>query len=269
MKYGIDLKTGLNRILTASMSPDDPSSGDYTNGLQPDGLPEFYLKKGSDIQFRSGSWNGLRFSGMPNLKPNSIYNFTFVFTNEEIYYTYHLTDSSVVSRMVLSSNGVLQRFTWVDYTKSWILYLTAQMDNCDRYNLCGPYGTCNINNSPACGCLKGFVPRNPQYWEVSDWSAGCVRKKELTCKDGEGFLKYPSLKQPDTSSSWYNKTMNLEECSRVCLKNCSCMAYANMDVRNGGSGCILWFGDLIDIREYNEDGQDIYIRLSGSEIGTK
>ncbi|OWM81215.1 hypothetical protein CDL15_Pgr007246 [Punica granatum] len=266
MKYGIDLVTGMNRYLTSWKSPNDPSTGEYTNRMDSNGVPQLYMRKDSEIQFRSGPWNGLRFSGMPNLKPNPIYEFQFVFTDQEVYYTYNLTDSSVVSRMVLNTNGELQRFTWISHTQGWNLYLTAQTDNCDRYNLCGPHGICDINNSPACGCLKGFVPKFVQYWAISDWSGGCTRKKPLDCREGEGFLKYSGIKVPDTQNSWYNKTMNLKECSKVCLKNCSCTAYANMDIRNGSSGCVLWFGDLIDIRYYSENGQDVYIRLAASEL---
>ncbi|KAL1299399.1 hypothetical protein AAHE18_18G107300 [Arachis hypogaea] len=59
-------------------------------------------------------------------------------------------------------------------------------------------------------------------------------------------------------------TMNLQECEDLCRKNCSCTAYSNLDVRGGGSGCILWFHDLIDMRQ---GGQDLYIRLPMSELG--
>jgi hypothetical protein len=62
--------------------------------------------------------------------------------------------------------------------------------------------------------------------------------------------------------------MNLKECEMVCLKNCSCSAYANLDISKGGSGCLLWFGDLIDIRNLSVNGQDIYIRMAASEQGT-
>ncbi|KAI4374727.1 hypothetical protein MLD38_012689 [Melastoma candidum] len=266
MKYGINLVTGLNRPLTSWRTPDDPSMGHYKNEMDPNGVPQFFLTRDSVIQFRSGPWNGLRFSGMPNLKPNPIYTFQFVFSSEEVYYTYNLTDSSVPTRMVLNTNGVLQRFTWIEHTQGWNLYLTAQMDNCDRYALCGPHGSCDINNSPACGCLKGFEPKYPQYWQMSDWSDGCVRKRPLSCQEGEGFLMYSGMKLPDTRQSWYNKTMNLEECQRVCLKNCNCTAFANMDISGEGSGCIHWFGDLIDLRDYTENGQDIYVRLAAAEL---
>jgi hypothetical protein len=57
----------------------------------------------------------------------------------------------------------------------------------------------------------------------------------------------------------------------LCLKNCSCTAYAPLDVREGGSGCVLWSGSLVDIKEYPEGGlfrQDLYIKMAISELGT-
>ena len=75
------------------------------------------------------------------------------------------------------------------------------------------------------------------------------------------------MKVPDTSSSWFSKTVNLEECQKLCLKNCSCTACANLDIRNGESGCLLWFDDLIDMKMYHEEGQDLYFRVPASELG--
>lgn len=45
------------------------------------------------------------------------------------------------------------------------------------------------------------------------------------------------------------------------------MGYTYLDIRRGGSGFLLWFGDLIDIREFPEGGQDIYIRVASFELG--
>lgn len=266
MKYGMDLVKGLNRYLVSWKSDNDPSLGYYTNQLDPHGYPQILLRRGSIVTYNSGPWNGERFSGMTNLKTNSLYTFEFVLNQKEIYYKYELVNSSVLTRMVLSTSGSLQRFTWIDRTQEWELYLTAQMDNCDRYAMCGVYGSCNINNSPPCGCLKGFEPLFPEEWNVADWSNGCMRKTPLDCESGDRFLKYSGVKFPDTQKSWFNESMNLKECEALCLRNCSCVAYANTDVRGGGSGCLLWFDDLIDIRVYSEDGQDLYVRMAASEL---
>ena len=100
-------------------------------------------------------------------------------------------------------------------------------------------------------------------------SKDCVRTIRLTCNK-DRFRKYTGMVLPDTSSSWYNKNMVLEECAEMCLQNCSCTAYANLDISGGGSGCLLWYHDLIDLRHYPQaqGGQDIYIRYSDSELGT-
>jgi hypothetical protein len=97
-----------------------------------------------------------------------------------------------------------------------------------------------------------------------DWSQGCVRNKPLDCQKEDGFVIYVGLKLPDATNSWVNKTMNLKECRSECLQNCSCMAYTAADIKEG-SGCAIWFGDLIDIRQFSAAGQEIYIRLNASE----
>ncbi|KAL1817373.1 hypothetical protein ACET3Z_019947 [Daucus carota] len=84
-------------------------------------------------------------------------------------------------------------------------------------------------------------------------------------------MKYSGVKLPDTRSSWYNMSLNLEDCESLCLKNCSCTAYTNADIRKGGSGCILWFGELMDIKYYT-DGEDMYVKMSSDfdyKLGSK
>ncbi|XP_018632759.3 G-type lectin S-receptor-like serine/threonine-protein kinase SD1-1 [Nicotiana tomentosiformis] len=74
------------------------------------------------------------------------------------------------------------------------------------------------------------------------------------------------IKMPDSRHSWYNQSMNLEECKKMCLTDCNCTAYSNLDVINGGSGCLLWFGELIDIRELSHNEQDLFVRVAASEL---
>ncbi|KAG4968094.1 hypothetical protein JHK82_033803 [Glycine max] len=94
-----------------------------------------------------------------------------------------------------------------------------------------------------------------------------IRKGPWNGHQSDGFLKYKHMKLPDTSSSWFSKTMNLEDCKKLCLENCSCVAYANLDMRGGGSGCLLWFSNLVYMRKFSQWGQDIYVRLPASKLG--
>ncbi|XP_068320808.1 G-type lectin S-receptor-like serine/threonine-protein kinase At4g27290 [Pyrus communis] len=264
MKIGRNTVTGLNSHLRSWKSPQDPSQGDYTSQLGPKGYAELFVREGSVIKFRSGPWTGVRFSGNPQLNPNPIFTFGLVSEPDEMYYSYKLHNSSIFSRLVLTSDGFVQRYIWIDRTEGWVLYQTAQIDNCENYAFCGVYGACSIEKSPACSCLKGFTPKFPKEWDLVDWSNGCVRKTSLNCT-GDVFQKYSGLKLPSTEQSWFNRSMNLKECEKVCMKNCSCTAYTNLDIRDGGTGCLLWYGDLIDIRSFAETQQDIYIRMAAAE----
>ncbi|WRX28353.1 S-locus glycoprotein domain - like 10 [Theobroma cacao] len=267
MKIGKDLVTGLDRYLSSWKETNDPFRGNFTYGFDLDGFPEWVLREGSIKRMRRGPWNGLRFSGVTGLTPNSVYGFEFVFNEKEIYFSWNLYNSSSLSRVLLLPNGNIQRFTWIDEAQNWVLHLPPYLDTCDSYALCGVNGNCNNNNdnSPACNCLKGFEPKIKEEWEVVPGLGGCVRKTPLNCSE-DGFLKYTGLKLPDASESWFNYSMNLEECKNHCIKNCNCTAYTNLDVRGEGSGCLIWFNDLIDIREVTENDQAIYIRMAAAEI---
>ncbi|KAM5586678.1 hypothetical protein ABKV19_005548 [Rosa sericea] len=271
MKLGWNKVTGFSRHLTSWNSQQDPSLGKYTYELDRRGYGEEILKKESVMIWRTGPWNGIRFSGTPHLSPNSIFTYNLVFDDhDEEYYIFELLNSSVYSRLILTPDGRVQRYTWIDTTQTWgFLYQTALIDNCDNYAFCGPNGACSIDSSPVCRCLNGFQPKNPKDWDVVDWSNGCVRRTPLNSVNcsGDLFEKYSAVKLPNTEQSWFNRSMNLKECEMVCLKNCSCTAYANLDITDGGSGCLLWFGNLIDIRNLTVNGQDIYIRMAASELG--
>ncbi|XP_074307615.1 receptor-like serine/threonine-protein kinase SD1-8 isoform X3 [Silene latifolia] len=55
----------------------------------------------------------------------------------------------------------------------------------------------------------------------------------------------------------------------MCKKNCSCTAYANSKFVNGvGSGCIIWTNNLMDMRNFLQGGQTLYMRLASSDLGS-
>ncbi|KAF3634410.1 putative G-type lectin S-receptor-like serine/threonine-protein kinase SD1-1-like [Capsicum annuum] len=239
VKLGWNFVTGREVYLSSWKNEEDPAPGDYTYRCDPSGYPQNFLKKGSTAIYRSGPWNGLRFGGATNSRYSTFYKYGVVSINTEVYFQYNLT-STVITMLILNPNGVAQLLTWGDGEQAWVPFLVLPGDNCDTYKLCGSYGSCNSNDFPVlCGCLDKFVPNNSEAWNKADWS--------------------------DTRNSWSNVTMTLEECKNMCSKNCSCMAYSNADIRDGGSGCLLWFNDLLDIRQVPKGGLDFYIRVAASE----
>ncbi|XP_077254011.1 receptor-like serine/threonine-protein kinase SD1-8 isoform X1 [Tasmannia lanceolata] len=270
MKVGWNLKTGLDKFLTSWKSADDPSPGDYSFRIDPNGLPEPFLWHQSTRIYRSGPWNGNQFSGVPEMRPNYFFKFEFSYNQDEIYYRFEPIDSSVVGRLMVNHSGQLQRHTWIGGNGGngfWNLFWWAPKDQCDGFSECGSYGICNADDSFVCGCVKGFEPKFPQLWYMRDGSGGCDRKTPLDCKKGDGFLRLKGVKLPDTSQSIVDKNMTLKECEDECLKDCSCMAYASADIRGGGSGCVTWGDNVNDLRQFSDGGQDLYVRLASSELG--
>ncbi|KAK1370436.1 Receptor-like serine/threonine-protein kinase [Heracleum sosnowskyi] len=269
MAMGSNLVTGHERNYTSWRSVDDPSPGRFLYRVDSSGFPQALLWKDSLLWTRTGPWIGSHSSGNPTYSPNGISKIHFTFNKKEIYYGIDLINqsSSATTFFMLHPNGDSQFFVWNHQKKDWMVYLTLHGNDCDRYALCGPYSICNKDRSPRCECMTGFTPKFPDKWRSLDWSGGCVRKKVLDCRTKVGFQKYSGVKLPDTRQSWYDMRINLNECQRLCLKNCSCAAYAIADNRRGGRGCFLWFSPLIDITGYNNDGQDIYVRMLACELG--
>ncbi|KAI6704881.1 hypothetical protein NL676_007843 [Syzygium grande] len=267
MKLGWDLRIGLNRYLTSWRDSEDPSTGDITYTVELQGLPQKFLRRNASVIERSGPWDGIQFSGLPQ-NPNAIINPEFVMTAQEVYYTYQLNNDSTITRAVLSHSGTLQRCVWNSNTQ-WTVIHELPNDSCDEYAKCGPNAVCTIGDARICSCLTGYTPKLPQEWAMLVWSSGCIKKKPLNCPKGEGFEKLHGVKVPHMLSYWVNTSMSLGECRAKCLKNCTCTAYTNTDIVGKGSGCLLWYGDLLDIRKLiqSSSNQNVFIRVMASDLG--
>ncbi|KAJ0900947.1 putative protein kinase RLK-Pelle-DLSV family [Helianthus annuus] len=248
MKIGKDLASGRERVIIPWKSADDPSPGAYLHWLDTNGYPQIFVRKGSVLRQRSGPWNGLKFQGWSTENSNPIYLIQFVMNEKEIYYKYELK-ASVVQRFLVLPDDIIVHLRWMIKPKSGLCILLEQqqivvvvMDFVGR-----------------------FKPRVPDEWDRANGSSGCERKQDLDCMSGSGFKRISGIVFPDTRRSWYNHSMTLEECEMACRMNCNCTAYTNSDIRNGGTGCLLWFDELMDTRE-NDDKQDLYIKLAASEL---
>ncbi|KAG6639637.1 hypothetical protein CIPAW_10G114700 [Carya illinoinensis] len=186
------------------------------------------------------------------------FSLSFVFSNK-----------SLLKHYVLSAEGNLLD-TYSSNGKDWSIEWSSLTSECDVYGKCGAFGSCNLNNSPICSCLKGFEPKNREEWNRENWTSGCVRRTPLQCmrastgtgEDGkkDGFLKAKMMKTPSLA----NWSSNFEdECRYRCLENCSCLAYAY----GSGFGCLSWSREyLIDSQQFSSGGVDLYVRVASSEL---
>ncbi|WVZ02780.1 hypothetical protein V8G54_023586 [Vigna mungo] len=277
MKLGWEVATGLNRYITSWKNWEDPSSGYFSYGVSRGNVPDMQIWNGSSVVYRSGPWSGFRFSATPLLKRRPLVNINFVDNPRESYYQVFPRNSSMILRTVINQTAnALLRFIWEEESQNWKLDLVIPRDGFCGYDYCGSFGYCAVTgNTSTCECLRGFKPKSAENWSAKIWNEGCVNSSDswrCRVKNKDGFVKVSNMKIPDTKTSWMNRSMTIDECKAKCWANCSCTAYANSDITENGSGysgCIIWFGDLLDLRLLPDAGQDLYVRLDISQIEEK
>lgn len=255
-----------DKYLTSWKSLRNPARGDFNYEIENKGLAQMMITRKNVKIYRSGMWNGI-YVNVPTFY-NTVYKGHMVIRNNVTTFT-DPYNSSILTRLVLGESGKLYRYTMNREKEKWNLVYTIPKDPCDDYLKCGPNGICRIERVPICGCLDGFTPKFQKNWDFQDWSDGCNRVKPLSCMNGDGFLEVKGVKYPDMVRFWLNKTMSISECRDECSRNCNCTSFAQPYINNGGRGCLIWFGDLIDTRVLPgaDKNQNIYIRLAISELG--
>ncbi|XP_043813423.1 G-type lectin S-receptor-like serine/threonine-protein kinase At1g11410 isoform X2 [Manihot esculenta] len=98
-----------------------------------------------------------------------------------------------------------------------------------------------------------------EFWKQQDSSSICGHR--------EGFIKVAHVKLPDTSAAvWEGTNMSPMDCEKECRRNCSCSAYASIDIAGEGTGCLRWYGELMDTVNNMKDGYDINVRVGALEL---
>ncbi|TYG81869.1 hypothetical protein ES288_D01G040100v1 [Gossypium darwinii] len=272
MKISNDVKKGRKVEIKSWKSPDDPSDGNFSIGIEPFNIPEVVIRNNNKLYFRTGPWNGNTFIGVI-MKTVYIDGFYIVADNQQqtYYITYEFSDNSRLRYYELDSQGKFFERKWDAGKGDWINRYSASQTESSVYGQCGAFGICDLTKQPICSCLKGFKPRNIEEWSRGNWSSGCFRTTPLQCQrdknngseagqgDNDGFLKLKTMKVPVFPN---RSSINNGECKDQCMKNCSCVAYAY----DAGIGCMFWSGDLIDMQKFSTHGVDLYIRLPSSEL---
>ena len=233
--------------------------------------PESYLYKSNILLWRSGHWNGIGWSGLPQLtKSNLLYNYSLVNNQTETTLSWIDLPPRSLSRFVVTESGSIEHYSMTEGDKKWYYGGSVPLDVCDYYGKCGPSGKCQLQNDTKfeCTCLPGFQPKSPSEWSLRNTSGGCVRKRgqDSICKSGDRFVKVENVKLPDSSFAQLDKKLSLEECEQQCLQNCNCTANAGMDTQEQ-VGCLRWHGDLIDTSVLLDGGQNLYVRVDALELG--
>ncbi|XP_021668386.2 G-type lectin S-receptor-like serine/threonine-protein kinase At1g11410 isoform X2 [Hevea brasiliensis] len=266
MKLGLNRRTGMGRFPVSWRSADDPGTGNFSLQINPKGSPQVFIYWGIKYIWRSIAW--------PLKSYADISNVSFVNNQNETYVVYSVSDASVILRVILDYSGLLKKLIWHEKDGKWNEFWSVPKSPCDPYGHCGTYGICDpefLSRRFECDCLPGYEPKSPRDWHIlKDASGGCVRKRlESTslCGHGEGFVKVANVKVPDTSAAvWVSTNMSPRDCEKNCRRNCSCSAYASIDIAGKETGCLTWYGKLMDTVQNREEGYDIYVRVDAVEL---
>ncbi|KAK6149825.1 hypothetical protein DH2020_017350 [Rehmannia glutinosa] len=269
MRISDNINTGEKVVVSAWRNGSDPEMGSFTAGLEALNIPQIFIWNNGRPYWRSGPWNGQILIGVQDMYSPYLDGFSVV--NDRagtIYFT--APEARFFMRITLNSTGTLLQTLWDDQRRNWDVTWLAPQNECDVYGTCGPFGSCNFRDSPICSCLRGFEPANTEEWGRGNWSSGCRRRNELRCDqgnstggNGDGFLRLQFMKVPDFAEHFSSRQE--DECRTRCSTNCSCIAYSH----DPNIGCMFWSESLVDVQQFAGVGADLYIRLSGSELGQK
>ncbi|KAH6826693.1 S-locus lectin protein kinase family protein [Perilla frutescens var. hirtella] len=254
MRISTDLNRNERNTLTSWRSDNDPALGSFSLTIEPLELPHFVVWKDGYPYKRSGPFMKSDYG------PGGIVGGD---SPRTAYITFTLPNSSILEYYVLNSSGNIEERKWSDEKKGWEETGSIIRSKCDIYSTCGPFGSCNAQETPICSCFHGFFPKNKDEWEAGNWTSGCTRKTPLQCEQNNStdeFLNLASIKLPD-HFKWEPSLAG--DCRGSCLRNCSCIAYAD----SSQFGCLHWTEDLADVQKFTSGGDGLYIRLAYSELG--
>ncbi|GMY39823.1 G-type lectin S-receptor-like serine/threonine-protein kinase At4g03230 [Fagus crenata] len=228
-----------NLSLTSWRDRDDPGTGNFTFIVDTKTL---IIDKEGMIYWKSVDYGQLPLS-------NGLYFAALLGSNH--------------ARLVMHFSGKLEYWDQ-SYIGTPSLIQAEPSNNCSRYDFCGKFGSCNPNNKLACKCLPGFIPNVPQKWHSGDFSDGCVRNS-IFCGDNDTFLSLKMMvvgEKPNQNPAVKNEM----DCRKVCLTNCDCKSYSYESY--GQRPCWIWKQDLVNLQEEHPDGNNLFVRVAISDIGT-
>ncbi|PIN19623.1 Serine/threonine protein kinase [Handroanthus impetiginosus] len=241
-RLAYDKKTRKKQRLISWKNTEDPAPGLFSLEFDPE-MKQYIMRWNESEQYwKSGAWDGHIFSDAPEMRLNYIYNFTYIDTANETYFTYSLYNHSIISRFILDVSGQIQQLSWV--STDWILFWSKPSQQCEVYAYCGAFGCCNQKSSLFCNCLPGFKHKSESDWGLKDYSGGCCENNGSSTSNGRGdkFLMQPYMRLPPHPQS---------------------VAVGNIDENS----CSLWNGELLNLQQLSQgdgNGRTIYIRLSAS-----
>ncbi|RLM99302.1 G-type lectin S-receptor-like serine/threonine-protein kinase [Panicum miliaceum] len=277
-KIGRNKLTGFNRSFVSKKSLIDPGFGSYSIDVGIDGALRLTSRSSPPVVY--WPWPAGRLAqlvqaldGLMDSDPRTkgLLKPTFQDDDEEVYFSYTITDDSASVFVLIDISGQLKLNVWSKAKESWETVYAQPSDFCIAHGVCGPFTVCNGNSAPLfCDCLETFSRKSPRDWDLGDRTGGCARNTPLDCsnrsKTGSTDVFHPvsRVKLPFNAQRIEDATTP-SNCAEACLNDCSCTAYSYSN-----SKCSVWHGELLDVSLDDGiaiTGQDaLYLRLAARDF---
>ncbi|XP_059450903.1 G-type lectin S-receptor-like serine/threonine-protein kinase At4g03230 [Corylus avellana] len=265
-------------MLTSRIGDGDPGNGNFTFKQYQDEEGHYVISKKTGDYWRS--WISGKFLSSDEMP----YAIAYLLSNfsRSVKQTKNLPPQKRsaqlqldlnYTRLVMKYNGELQYLKWDVDNGNWDSIWREPEDECNIYNACGKFGSCNINNRPfVCKCLPGFQPTNPKRWDSGDFLGGCTRKS-TSSDNSDMFLNLTMMKVSNPDSDFMVK--NETECKNECLDNSQCQAYSyevaqtsslRRETTAGNDTCWIWTSDVSNLQEEYTNGVNLFVRVAKSVI---
>ncbi|XXG70303.1 hypothetical protein AAC387_Pa06g3091 [Persea americana] len=230
--FGRNMITGEIKPLISWKNHEDPALGMFSLQIDSNGNDRgSLLWNRSEVYWRGGIQNN--FNRIIELNSGRFLNFSYFNKEGQDYLTYNPVNSSFIARALLDTSGRLQLCGWLESSRQWKCFWVQPTTQCEVYSLCGKFGVCTKNSQPFCSCLRGFETKSMEDWNLSDRSAGGVRKTNLKCGynsssvgEKDGFLVIHNMRLPGNVQSL--TVGSAKDCELSCLSHCSYFGMAKL-----------------------------------------
>ncbi|KAM2407353.1 hypothetical protein ACFX1X_026549 [Malus domestica] len=236
MKLGMNFKTGQNWTLFSWLSDQVPEPGAFKLGMDPGAADQLVIWRRGDVYWTSGVWKNGSFRGSPELTRRvDLFEFTFVSSKEEKYFSYSVKNTSTYSRWELSLQGLISQSVLAPNKTTWESTVT---------------GPCKLNmNYP---------------------DAMCIEEKITECRNGSelfvpirGYFAAVKFLYDDDDTS-----LAISDCHAACWRNCTCIGYESLYTDNG-TGCVYMMeGAKFEENDYYGFTYILTIGRNSSKDGT-
>ncbi|CAN6326479.1 unnamed protein product [Urochloa humidicola] len=279
-KIGRNKLTNFKRSFVSKKSLIDPGSGSYSIEVGVDGAMRLTSLSPPSVVY--WSWPAGKLSelvtalnGLMNSDPRTkgLLIPTFQDNDQEVYFSYTITDESASVFVPIDISGQLKLNVWSKTKETWETVYAQPSDFCIASTVCGPFTVCNSNSGPSfCDCMETFSLKSPLDWELGNRTGGCARNTPLDCitsnkskrSSTDVFYFIPNVTLPNDPRRVEDATTQ-SSCEKACLNDCSCTAYSYEN-----SKCSIWHGELLNVNMNDGIGiisQDVlYLRLAATDL---